>query len=331
MGKKHNPRRGSMAHYPRKRIKRETPIIKHWPDGGSEPKIQGFAGYKAGMTHAFITDYRPTSTTSGQEVMVPVTVVEVPPMKVVGIRLYEDSSYGMKTKNEIWTDKLDKELIRTLPIPSKGKKPELKALTGDEVDEVRVLVHTKPVEVPSVPKKKPEIMEMRVGGGTIDERIEYAKGLLGKDVDFNEFQVEGGMVDIIATSKGKGFQGVNKRFGAKLLTHKNSKHRRMIGTQGPWHPAWIMSTVPNSGQMGYHKRTEFNKRILKVGKDPSEINPRGGFLHYGNVTNNYVLIHGSIPGVTKRLIRFRDPVRRRGVEVSTPDITYVSTSSKQGK
>jgi large subunit ribosomal protein L3 len=321
-----------MAHSPRKRVKRETPVVKHWPDiGESEPRIQGFAGYKAGMTHAFIMDFRPTSTTSGQEVMVPVTVVEVPPMKVVGIRLYEDSAYGMNTRNEVWTDKLDKELLRAIPVPEKGSKPDLSSLKDDGVDEVRVIMHSKPVSVPSIPKKTPELMEMRIGGGSISDRIEYAKKILGKEVDFNEFQVEGAMVDIISTTKGKGFQGLNKRFGVKLLTHKNSKHRRMLGTQGPWHPAWIMSTVPNSGQMGYHKRTEHNKRILKVGKDPSEINPKGGFLHYGNIRNGYVLIHGSIPGVTKRLIRFRDPVRRKGVEISTPEITYVSTSSKQGK
>jgi large subunit ribosomal protein L3 len=321
-----------MAHSPRKRAKRETPVVKHWPEEpGSEPRIQGFAGYKAGMTHAFIMDFRPTSTTSGQEVMIPVTVVEVPPMKVVGIRLYEDSAYGMNTKKEIWAENLDKDLIRTLPIPGKGSKPDLASLSEEDVDEVRVIMHSKPYSVPSIPKKAPEIMEMRVGGGTLKDRIEYAKGLLGKDVDFNEFQVEGAMVDIISVTKGKGFQGLNKRFGVKLLTHKNSKHRRMLGTQGPWHPSWIMSTVPNSGQMGYHKRTEYNKRILKVGKDPSEINPKGGFIHYGNITNGYVLIHGTIPGVTKRLIRFRDPVRRKGVKISSPEITYISTASKQGK
>jgi large subunit ribosomal protein L3 len=44
-----------------------------------------------------------------------------------------------------------------------------------------------------------------------------------------------------------------------------------------------------------------------------------------------VLLHGSIPGITKRLIRFRDPVRKGGVEVKTPEITFVSTSSKQGR
>ena len=91
-----------------------------------------------------------------------------------------------------------------------------------------------------------------------------------------------------------------------------------------------MNTVPNSGQMGYHKRTEYNKRILKVGDDASEVNPKGGFLHYGNLNNSYVVIHGTIPGPTKRLIRFRDPVRKKGISVEKPDLTFVSTSSMQG-
>lgn len=328
----HNPRRGSVAHSPRKRANRPHAVIKTWPEGGPEPKIQGFAGYKAGMTHAFVVDYRPTSTTSGQEVQIPVTVVEVPPLKAVGIRLYESDAYGMRTKTEVWTDKIDKDLHKSLSLPKKPSKPSLKGLEKEEVDEVRLIVHTLPASVKGIPKKAPEIMEIKIGGGTMEEQIKYAKGFLGKEIPFSEFQIEGAMVDIISVTKGKGFQGVNKRFGAKLLTHKNSKHRRMIGTQGPWHPAWIMSTVPNSGQMGYHNRTEYNKRILKIGKDPSEINPKGGFLHYGQIESNYVLIHGSIPGPTKRLIRFRDTVRSKGhVEVKTPDLTYVSTSSKQGK
>jgi len=331
MGKAHRPRRGSVAHSPRKRAKRETPHIKSWPEGGSEPKIQGFAGYKAGMTHAFVTDYRPTSTTSGQEVQIPVTVVEVPPMKVAAIRVYKEDPYGMTTSGEVWTNKLDKELRRRLPIPVKGSKPDLDSIAAEDSDEVRIIAYTTPMEVTGIPKKVPEIMEIRIGGGTMAQRIDYAKSLLGKDIPFNEFQVEGSMVDIIAVTKGKGFQGRVKRFNTKLLVHKNSKHRRMIGTQGSFHPSWIMSTVPNSGQMGYHKRTEYNKRILKIGKDGSEITPKGGFLHYGEVKNNYVLIHGSVPGPTKRLIRFRDPVRRTGVEVKVPELTYISTSSKQGR
>ena len=75
MPNRHHPRRGSMGFSPRKRAKAETPHIKSWPEGFDKPKIQGFLGYKAGMTHAHIVDYRPTSTTSGREVVMPVSVV----------------------------------------------------------------------------------------------------------------------------------------------------------------------------------------------------------------------------------------------------------------
>lgn len=331
MGKTSKPRRGSIAHNPRKRAKRETPILKHWPEGDSEPKLQGFAGYKAGMTHLFVIDGSAFSTTAGQEIVVPATVVEVPPLKVVGIRLYTEGPYGLTVLKEIWSEKHDKELDRRVTLPEKMEKPDLKAFKALDPDEVHVIVHTQPYTMSGIPKKSPEIMEIRVGGGPVNKRVDYALTLLGKEVNFNDFQAEGAMVDVIGITKGKGFQGRVKRFGLKLLTHKNSKHRRMIGTQGPWHPNWIMPQIPNSGQMGYQKRTEYNKQVLKFGKDPAEINPKGGFVNYGQVKSSYVLIHGSIPGVTKRLIRFRDPVRKPTKDSNIHEVTYVSTSSKQGR
>ena len=115
----HHHKRGSMGYSPRKRANRETPRLTSWPEGGEQPKLQGFAGYKAGMTHAFVEDYRPTSTTSGQEVQIPVTILETPPMRVAAVRFYEDTPYGAVTSTEIWSNKIQKELARALPIPKK--------------------------------------------------------------------------------------------------------------------------------------------------------------------------------------------------------------------
>jgi large subunit ribosomal protein L3 len=84
MARRHRPRRGSLAYSPRSRTARALPRVRAWPPGPAKPSIEGFAGYKVGMTHAFILDYRKRSTTAGQEVAVPVTVVEVPPIRVVG-------------------------------------------------------------------------------------------------------------------------------------------------------------------------------------------------------------------------------------------------------
>lgn len=327
MAKRHHPKRGSMGYSPRKRAGSETPRLISWGKGEDKPKLQGFAGYKAGMTHAFVIDYRPTSTTSGQEVQMPVTVIETPPMKVAAVRFYKNTSYGLKTLTETWADKIDKELGRRTSIP---KKIEKKMVKKEEVDDVRLLCYTLPKLVSGVPKKKPELMEIRVGGGITEEKIEYASSVLGKEITINQFTKEGQMIDVSGVTKGKGFQSAVKRWGIKLLPHKSNKYRRRVGTQGPWNPSYVLSEVPQAGQTGYHQRTEFNKRVLKIGEKGEEITPKGGFLHYGNMRNNYVIVHGSVPGPAKRLVRLRDPVRLKGVKIEKPEITYISTASKQG-
>ena len=329
MPERHHPRRGSRGYSPRKRARAQTPHIKSWPEGNDKPKIQGFLGYKAGMTHAFVVDYRPTSTTSGREVVMPVSVVETPPIKVAAVRAYKKTYHGLQTLGEKWAVKLDPELSKKVSLIKNEKKTSWD-FTKD-ADEIRVIIYTQPKLVSSIPKKIPEIREMRISGGSIEDQIKYAKDILGKELKIKDVIKEGDMLDTIAVTTGKGFQGHVKRWGVKLLTHKNSKHRRMIGTQGAWHPNWVQGTVPNAGQMGYHQRTEHNKRVLKIGEKGEEITPAGGFPHYGVVRNSYILLHGSIPGPTKRLISLRDAIRyQRGVKVEKPDITYISTTSKQG-
>ena len=152
MPERHHPKRGSQGFSPRKRAKAETPHIKSWPQGGDKPKIQGFLGYKAGMTHAHIVDYRPTSTTSGREVIMPVSVVETPPIKIIAVRAYKKTVHGLQVMGEIWTDKLDSELSKILPLAKKEKKNNWDFIK--DVDEIRVLVHTQPKLVTGIPKRR---------------------------------------------------------------------------------------------------------------------------------------------------------------------------------
>ena len=333
---KHNkPNRGSMAFSPRKRARSETPHITSWAAvEGDEPKILGFAGYKVGMSHIMAVDYRKKSTTAGQEIRMPVTIVEIPPMKVIGARGYIQDTYGLRTLTEAWEKKIDKDLERTLPIPKNhNAKSAWKKMSDSDLEEVRLLVHTQPRMVTGIPKKRPEIMEMAVGGGSVDAQIEFAKEMMGKEFTMSDFTQDGEMMDAIAVTTGYGFQGHVKRWGVKLLTHKNSKHRRMIGNLGPFSPGYVVSTVPQAGQTGYHQRTEYNKRLLKIGDNPDEINPKGGFLNYGLIRGNYALLHGSLPGPSKRLIRFRKAVRFHGKKtdsVVVPEITMISQESQQG-
>lgn len=323
----HRPKKGSRGYSPRKRAKSEVPRFSSWPETAEGPRLQGFAGYKAGMTHAFVVDFRPTSTTSGQEVQIPVTVLETPPMRVAAVRFYGRNQYGLKCLGEVWAKNLTKELKKRLPVPKNTRGKDIKK----GVEEVRVIMYTQPTLVTGVPKKVPEVMEIRVGGGTVEERIKFAKGLLGKEIKINDFAQAGQMIDVAAITTGKGFQGHTKRWGVKLLSHKNSKHRRMIGTLGPKSPGYVRPTVPQAGQMGYHQRTEYNKRVLRIGESGDDITPAGGFIHYGKLRSEYLLVHGSVPGPTKRLVRFRDATRYlAGVKVDEPDLTYVSQESKQG-
>lgn len=332
MPNKRRPRRGSKAYSPRKRAAKQTPRLDSWPEISKGPKIQGFAGYKAGMTHALLIDFRTKSTTSGQEVQVPVTVLEVPPMRVAAVRFYIRTAYGLQTLGEVWAKQIDPLLAKRLPIPKEHDPDKAwKKIDGNDLEDIRVLAYTQPKLVKGIPKKSPELMELRIGGGVMEERMEYAKGILGKELTFNDFAREGDSVDVAAVTKGKGFQGAVKRWGVKLLSHKNSKHRRLYGNLGPKRPGYVRPTIPMAGQVGYHQRTEFNKRVLRFGDNGDDITPKGGFVRYGSVVNPYVLIHGSVPGPSKRLIRLRDPVRKTGPEMAeAPNITYISTESKQG-
>jgi large subunit ribosomal protein L3 len=181
-------------------------------------------------------------------------------------------------------------------------------------------------------RKKPDMAEIEVGGGTVQQQFEYAKSLLGKTVTPAELFKEGQFVDVASISTGKGFQGPVKRYGVTILQAKGRKTKRGVATLGPWNPHHVMYSVARAGQMGYHQRTEYNKRILKIGKDGKEITPKGGFLRYGLVRGPYMLLDGSIAGTEKRPVRLRFPARPpRGFGEEPMQITQISLESPQGR
>ncbi|AEA46996.1 50S ribosomal protein L3 [Archaeoglobus veneficus] len=328
--KEHRPRRGSLGFSPRKRASSIVPRIRAWPEC-SETRLLGFAGYKVGMTHVVMVDDRKNSLTYGEEIVVPVTVIETPPMKVAGIRVYRKTPYGMQIAGEVWSSDLDNFLGRRLQLPKKS--PDVEKLKEiDDAAEVRVITYTQPYLITGIPKKVPDVMEHKVGGD-VSSALDYAIEKLGKEIRVSEVYSEGAIIDVLSITKGKGFQGPVKRWGVITLDAKHarsSKHRR-VGCLGPWNPHHIRWTVPQAGQMGFHQRTEFNKRIIKIGEDGSEVTPNGGFPHYGVVRSDYVLISGSVPGSVKRLIRMRDAIRPPQAEFDGINLIYVSTTSKQGR
>lgn len=328
MAKRHKPRAGSRAYVPRKRAKHQKPRIRHWPKTESQV-VCGFAGYKAGMTHVLALDERKGRATSGMEVFIPATVIDAPPVNVIGFRAYGNGYEGAETITDVLCENPPSELKKTLFLPKKissqDKINKLKEKIS-EISDIRILVSTQP-NLTSLPQKKPDVMEIGLNGG-INEKLDYATQHLGKQLTVKDVLKENSFADVTAVTKGKGFQGIVKRYGVRRQPRKSTQKRRHMGTGGPTTPSKKMWFWPTPGQHGYHTRTEYNKAILKVGSDGNDVTPKGGFLRYGPVKGDYILLKGSIPGPAKRIIRFTTPRRQKGQ--SNFSIVHIDLASKQG-
>lgn len=300
------PRRGSLAYLPRKRARRPIGRIHYWPDVKLDsPRLLGFSGYKVGMNYVYLVSDIRGSPTFGQEVIAPITIVETPPALVCGFRAYSETVNGLKAFKEVWVKELPKDAERVF---TKPKEPSASVNEIEEslpmVSEFRAILFTQP-RLASVPQKKPEVFEVKVDGGTIKDQLNYLKEILGKEVNFSDVFKEGQFVDVIAITKGKGIQGAVKRWGVKTRSHKSRKTVRGVGTLGPWTPHYVMYTVPRAGQMGFHQRTERNKRILKINLKREDVNLKGGFHHYGTIKSLAIFLKGDVPGPPRRLLKLR--------------------------
>jgi large subunit ribosomal protein L3 len=328
----HHPRRGSLAYHPRKRAKRPVARVRARPEVAEGLKIGSFPCYKAGTTHVELINDSPNSVTSKQALATVATVLEAPPIKVFGIRVYEKGYNGLRTLTQVLDKDLGTVLSRVFPMPKKDLKgvEEIENVL-DKIADVRLLAHTQPRAVSALSKKKPEVMEISLAGKTPQEKLGYAKELLGKEIKISEVFKDGDYADTLSISRGRGFQGPLKKWGVKHLPRKTRKGRRTAGNLGPFNPGAMMWTVPQSGQMGYHQRTEFNKRVLKIGSNGEEITPSGGFVHYGEIKNDYIILRGSTPGPQKRLVLLRQATRLTPrTVVAQPQVVDINVGSMQG-
>jgi len=314
MPKTKSPRKGSLQYWPRKRAKRIYARVRTWPQSKNSA-LQGFLGYKAGMTHVIITGKVGKNT---QDISLPVTVIECPPIKIIGAKFYKNTSYGPISVSQILTQKLDKELKRKITLPKKQAKSieDIK-----EFDEVRAIIQTQP-KLTGIGKKKPEILEVPVDGSK-EEKLNYIKENLGKEIQIKDIFSEGQQLDIHSITKGKGLCGPVKRFGIGLKSHKSEKGRRRPGNLGPWTGA-KMWRVAQAGQLGFQQRTEHNKWLIKISDKPDEINPKSGFQNYGAVKNTFILLKGSLPAPKKRTIILTNPLKPNRRIKGVPLINYIS-------
>jgi len=325
MAKIHQPRHGSMQYWPRVKAKRQYAKIRSWTTT-SKDVLLGFMGYKVGMTHVMAIDTRKNSISKGEEIFIPVTVIECPPLKIAGIRLYRQVYRGKQAATEILF-KVDKDLLRKITHQKVYKEnSELDKLNAHDYTDARVIVYTQP-RFAGLGKKRPELFEVALNGSVAD-KIKFVKDNHDKELPINTFFKEGEFVDIHAVTIGKGLQGPVKRFGVTFKNHKTEKGVRRVGTLGGWSgQGHFLYRVAHPGQTGYHLRTEFNKQLVRVGTKPEDVNPKGGWPQYGLVKTTYVMIKGSVAGPQKRAIILTKPMRTRPQE-SLPTITEVSLNAK---
>ena len=333
MGKRkyHAPHRSSLG-VRRKRANSTKPKVGGWPPYSGAPKLKGFPAIKAGMTQLLTKEDNKSSHKHGIEKLEAVTILEAPPIVLFGMRGYKYTPYGKKIVAEVRAESPYKFMKKYKCLPKEYKEEEqLEKFKQklNEMNEIRALVHTQPA-LTRIGTKKPQIFEIPIGANSVQEAFDYAVGKLKQEIQVDEFISAGDYVDVIGITKGKGFQGPVKRHGIKILPRKTKGEKRAVGSIGAWHPARVTWTVPRYGQLGFFRRTEYNKRVMQIGSDGKEVTPKGGIPGYGIVggkagVTRYVLLKGSVPGVKKRTVMLRLPIRPKKVTLPEPTVTLVST------
>ena len=201
-----------------------------------------------------------------REVVEAVTVIETPPMIVVGVVGYVETPRGLRTLTTVWASHLSDEVKRRFY--KNWYRSKKKAFTryakkhaedsGKSVARelerirkyctvVRVLAHTQ-IRKTGLHQKKAHLMEIQVNGGSIADKVEFSQGLFEKPVEVSSVFEQDENIDVIAVTKGHGFEGVTHRWGTKKLPRKTHKGLRKVGCIGAWHPSKVMFSVARAGQ-----------------------------------------------------------------------------------
>jgi len=280
------PRRGSLGFLPKVRTRKHKGKIRSFPaDNEAKPcHFTAFPTYKAGMTHVVRDVFKIGSGLHKKEVVEPVTILEAPSIVVVGIVGYVQTPTGIRALNTVWASHLSDDILRrfyknwyrshkkafttyqamTEEERSKYLKTELDRMKK-HCCHVRVLAHTQ-IKKLNLRQKKAHLLEIQINGGTLEQKVDYAASWLEREVTVDQVFEKNECVDVVGVTKGKGYEGVTTRWGTKKLPRKTHKGLRKVACIGAWHPQNVQWTVPRAGQHGYHHRTEYGKKIYRIGK-----------------------------------------------------------------
>jgi large subunit ribosomal protein L3e len=366
------PRHGSLGFMPRKRCKHHRGRVRSFPkdNASNPPHLTAFAGYKAGMSHILRDVNKPGSKMHKKETIEAVTIIETPPMVIVGLVGYVKTPRGLRALTTVWARHLSDEVkrrfyknwykskkkafsryARAIDDPKNQDRAQELARMKKHCQIIRVLAHTQISKV-GLRQKKAHLMEIQVNGGNVAQKVDWGFSLFEKKRSIDTIFSQNEMIDTIGVTKGHGTQGVISRWGVTRLPRKSHRGLRKVACIGAWHPARVSWTVARRGQKGYFHRTEMNKKVYRIGKAARDadhkfvnanamteadltkkaITPLGGFPHYGNVDEDFIMLKGGVVGTKKRVIVLRKTLVPQTSRTATEEIQlkFIDTASKFG-
>lgn len=324
------------------------------------------------MTHIVRDLDKKESKMHKKEIVETVTILDCPPIVPVGLVGYIETPRGLRSLKTVWTGHISDEAKRRFyknwyKSKKKAFTKHSKAVSENKEKTVerdlakikkyctvvRLICHSQMHKLP-VAQKKAHIMEVQINGGSVSDKVDFGVKCFETPISVDSVFKENELIDVIGVSIGHGYEGVTTRWGTTRLPRKTHKGLRKVACIGAWHPANIQFSVARAGQRGYHHRTELNKKIYKIGKaihtDPETgklvknnattdfdltdkaITPMGGFPHYGEVQNDYLMIKGGCVGTKKRVLTLRKAVVPKLTQTALENVSikFIDTSSKFG-
>ena len=130
---------------------------------------------------------------------------------------------------------------------------------------------------------------------TLREVRDFGKDVQAGDLLGADLFAECRYVDVTGTSKGKGFQGVVRRwgFGGGRASHGSKFHREPGSTGQSTYPHKTFKNMKLPGRMGRERVTVLSQRLVKV-----------------DVEKQLLMIRGAVPGINKGLVLVRPAVKK---------------------
>lgn len=183
---------------------------------------------------------------------------------------------------------------------------QVKTVDKDGYDAIQVGAFDKKVKS----SNKPEMGHVKKANTQPKRFLKEIRGIdtssytLGQVISADVFQ-SGDTVDVTGTSKGKGFQGVIKRWNQSRgpETHGSTYHRR-VGSMGTMRPMRVLKGKKLPGHMGNEQVTIQNLMIVDV-----------------DTENKYILVSGNVPGAKNTFVFIREAIKG---SKNTPAVELVS-------